>query len=165
MMTVIGIAVLIIILYPAKVLLRWLLGFFEYGNTLRSWITFLGLSIAYLIFITQYSGEWDAVIRGSLAVIPVFIMYLMVDLQKGKPYSKVVSFFHHIATRIVISIIAFVVVISFYQEQFNQNNIDDHLFLKSLGIYIIYACVIMRRRKKKAKIKRTASEAIKSLKR
>ncbi|WP_339197759.1 hypothetical protein MKY95_07380 [Paenibacillus sp. FSL P4-0176] len=165
MMTIVGIAVLSIILYPAKVLLRWLLGFFEYRNTLRSWITFIGLSIAYLIFITQYSGEWDAVIRGSLAVIPVFLMYLMVDLQKAKLHSKVVSFFHHIATRIVISIIAFGIVIIFYQQQFYQNNVDDHLFLISTPISIIYVCVIMRRRKKKVKIKRTASEAIESLKR
>lgn len=153
-----------IIFYPAKVLVQWLLGFFECGSTVRSWITFALLSTAYLIFITQ-SGEWDVVIRGSLAVIPVLLIYLMVDLQKGKQSSKAVSFFHHIATRIVISIVAFWVVIVFYQQQFDQYDIDDHLFIKSMLIYIVYVCVIMRRRKKKIKRARTTSESLESLKR
>ncbi|MEC0182888.1 hypothetical protein P4H61_15500 [Paenibacillus peoriae] len=142
----IGLFALIFIVYPFKVLVRWLAGFLKLKNSATSFITFGTLTLLYLIFITIRSQSIEDILRGALIAIPVFVLYLIIDLQKSNEHSKFIKFIHHLAVRIIISVFTFILVLSFYSHQ-----LHDVLYIKSLLIAIVYMFVILRRRTKKTR--------------
>ncbi len=78
-----GLFALILILYPFKVLVRWLLEFLNFKNVVTSFITFGTLALSYLIFITVRSQSIEDILKGASIAIPVFVLYLVIDLQKN----------------------------------------------------------------------------------
>ncbi|MET3207986.1 UNVERIFIED_CONTAM: Na+/pantothenate symporter [Paenibacillus sp. PvR008] len=141
-----GLFALIFILYPFKVLVRWLAGFLKFKNVVTSFITFGTLALLYLIFITLRSQSIEDILRGALMAITVFVLYLIIDLQKSNEHSKFIKFIHHLAVRIIVSVFTFILVLSFYSQQ-----LHDVLYIKSLLIAIVYVFVILRRRTKKSR--------------
>ncbi|WP_342427850.1 hypothetical protein [Paenibacillus sp. FSL L8-0158] len=139
-----GLFALILILYPFKVLVRWLLGFLNFKNAVTSFITFGTLALSYLIFITLRSQSIEDILKGALIAIPVFVLYLIIDLQKSNEHSKFIKFIHHLAVRIIVSVFTFILVLSFYYQQ-----LHDIFYIKSFLIAIVYMFVILRRRTKK----------------
>ncbi|MGG4217262.1 hypothetical protein ABEW32_03410 [Paenibacillus jamilae] len=153
----VGLFFMVFIIYPLKVFVRWLAGFLNYSNTMRSWITFIALTFIYLIFITQMASSADGIFRGIVSVTPIFLIYLVVDLQKNNPNSKLIKFIHHLAVRIIVSVLTFVLVLFFYSQR-----LHDYLFIKSLLIGIVYVCVILRRRTKKPRKNKIQENVIQS---
>ncbi|MGM1022124.1 MAG: hypothetical protein ACQEXV_16640 [Bacillota bacterium] len=141
-----GVFALIFILYPFKALVRWLAGFLKFKNVVTSFITFGTLALSYLIFITLRSQSIEDILRGALIAIPVFVLYLIIDLQKSNEHSKFIKFIHHLAVRIMVSVFTFILVLSFYSHQ-----LHDALYIKSLLIATVYMFVILRRRTKKTR--------------
>ncbi|MFK4167201.1 hypothetical protein ACI2LM_13225 [Paenibacillus lautus] len=143
-----GWVAMMVVLYPIKVLIRWLTGFLGYKNSTRSWITLSALTSLYLIYIVSFNNDWNNALRSIIFTIPIFFVYLLVDLQKGNKSSKLINFLYHIATKIVLAIISFFLVMAFYVPILN-----DPLFIKPLAASIVYVCVILRRRTGKRKNK------------
>lgn len=136
----------ILIVYPFKVLARWLVGFFKFKNINTSIITFGVLTLSYLIFITFRSQTIVDILKSALFTIPIFILYLVIDLKKSNEHTKFIKFIYHPIVKILISIPMFIVVLVFYSQQ-----LHDPLYIKSFLIDLVYMFVILRRRNKKPK--------------
>ncbi len=136
----------LLIVYPFKVLVRWLVGFLKLTNTNTSFITFIVLSLSYLIFTTLNSQTIVDIIKRVLFTTPIFVVYLVIDLQKSSEHSKFVKFIYHPAVQIIVSVLMFIAVLAFYSQQ-----LHDVFYIKSLLIATVYMFVILRRRTKKTK--------------
>ncbi|MNW48231.1 hypothetical protein D3C74_255850 [compost metagenome] len=152
-----GLFSLVFILYPFKVLFRWLTGLSKYKNVATSFITFGALVLIYLIFITLRSETTEGILRGALLTIPIFVLYLIIDLLKSNENNKFIKFIHHLVVRILVAILTFIIVFVFYSQQ-----LHDLFFIKSLLIGIVYVCVILRRRTKKPRKNNIHENAIQS---
>lgn len=136
----------LLIVYPFKVLVRWLVGFLKLNNTNISFITFIVLTLSYLIFTTLNSQTIIDIIKRVLFTTPIFVVYLVIDLQKSNEHSKFIKFIYHPAVQIIVSVLMFIAVLAFYSQQ-----LHDVFYIKSLLIATVYMFVILRRRTKKTR--------------
>lgn len=136
----------LLIVYPFKVLVRWLVGFLKLSNSNTSFITFIVLTLSYLIFTTLNSQTIVDIIKRVLFTTPIFVVYLVIDLQKSNEHSKFIKFVYHPAVQIIVSVLMFIAVLAFYSQQ-----LHDVFYIKSLLIATVYMFVILRRRTKKTR--------------
>lgn len=131
----------LVIIYPIKVIVSWIILKISNNEKRTAWITFLLLSAAYLIFISfQSNRDIEVVLNGVTLMIPPFVFYLVYDLYKTP---KIVRFLHHIATRISIALISLLIVAGFYV------NYDEPLFLKTMVLCVVYFIFFVRKRRNK----------------